>query len=63
MIGMPCNGEYPQPYKVVEVTTRMRGMVKIITKGNAYWSGCRWIGINGFRIGYSKVIKREDKND
>lgn len=63
MIGMPGNGEYPPTYKAVEVTTRTRGRVKIIMKGEAYWSGCRWIGINGFRIGYSKVIKWEDKND
>lgn len=63
MIGYPGNGEYPPTYKTVEVTTRMRGRVKIIMKGEAYWSGFRWQGINGFRIGNSSVVKWESKND
>ena len=63
MIGYPGNGEHPKAYLVCNVTTQSRGRVKVKVMGDAYWSGRRWVGVNGFRIGYSKVIKWESKND
>lgn len=55
--GIPGHGEYPQPYKVVDVITRSRGRDKSINGGQAYWSGYKWIGVNGFKIGYSNVTR------
>lgn len=63
MIGYPGNGEYPKPYVMVEITTQERGKDKPKLKGEGYWTGYRWMGVRGFRIGLYKVVKWESKND
>lgn len=55
--GYPGNGEYPKTYMPVVVKVQSRGYVKANVDGLAYWSGNRWIGVEGFKIGYGKVIK------
>lgn len=57
--GYPGNGEYPKPYLPVTVTTQSKHPHHFKHSGTAYWSGNRWIGIDGFKIGYAKVIKWE----
>lgn len=55
--GIPSHGEYPEPYKKVDVITRSKGRDKSINSGQAYWSGYKWQGLDGFKIGYSYVIR------
>ncbi len=59
--GYPGNGQFPKNYLVVTVTTQSMGNKheKIKRTGRAYWSGKRWIGVDGFRVSSlnSKVIK------
>lgn len=61
--GYPGNGQLPKNYFVVTVITQSRGSKhgKIKRTGRAYWSGNRWMGIDGFRVSSlnSKVIKWE----
>lgn len=57
--GLPGWNEFPEPYAVVSVITRGRGAVKVRRQGRAYWSGFRWCGVDGFRIGYAKVVSWE----
>lgn len=57
--GHVGNGELPPPYLAVTVTTQSKSKVKAKSKGKAYWSGNRWVGLKGFRIGYAQVVKWE----
>ncbi len=59
VIGYPGNGEYPKPYEPVVVVTQSLRSDRTKRKGAAYWSGNRWQGLSGFRIGLAKVIKWE----
>lgn len=59
--GYPVNNEYPAPYREVNVIVMARGKEKAKNEGKAYWSGFRWMGVDGFRIGYGRVIKWIDK--
>ena len=59
--GYPGNNEYPIPYRHVNVIVMARGKIKAKYDGVAYWSGFRWMGVDGFRIGYGRVIKWIDK--
>lgn len=56
--GYPGNNEYPAPYRHVNVIVMVRGKVN---EGVAYWSGFRWMGVFGFRIGHGRVIKWMEK--
>lgn len=55
--GIPGHGEYPNPYRIVDVITRSKGKDKSINSGSAYWSGYKWIGVDGFKIGYANVTR------
>ncbi|HDW0017143.1 TPA: hypothetical protein RKX89_000210 [Enterobacter ludwigii] len=57
--GYPGNGDYPKTYLPVTITTRSRRPHHSKLSGSAYWSGCKWVGLDGFKIGYAKVIKWE----
>ncbi|PLH38597.1 hypothetical protein B6J31_23185 [Klebsiella pneumoniae] len=57
--GYTILNEHPKPYIVVSVITKGRGFMKIRRQGRAYWSGFRWRGVDGFKIGYAKVISWE----
>lgn len=59
--GYPGNNEYPVPYRHVNVIVMARGKFKAKYDGVAYWSGFRWMGVDGFRIGCGRVIKWIEK--
>lgn len=59
--GYPGNNEYPAPYREVNVIVMARGSAKSKRDGVAYWSGFRWMGVDGFRIGYGRVVKWMEK--
>lgn len=59
--GYPGNNEYPAPYLEVNVIVMARSKEKVKYEGKAYWSGFRWMGVDGFRIGCGRVIKWIEK--
>lgn len=59
--GYPGNNQYHAPYRRVHVIVMTRGVAKAKYDGVAYWSGFRWVGVDGFRIGYGRVIKWIEK--
>lgn len=62
MTGCPQDGEYPKPYNIVKVVTQPRAKDNHRLHGYAYWTGFRWMGVRGFRIGLYQVVKWETEN-
>ncbi|MCK6919656.1 hypothetical protein L8Q54_15420 [Enterobacter kobei] len=51
--GYPGNGDYPPTYITVSLTVRDKKSKERRTFP-AYWSGFKWVGLGGFKVGNSK---------
>jgi len=52
----PGNGQHPETYQRVFVVVR-DSISKEKREGVAYWSGMKWVAVNGFRISPGRVIE------